>query len=71
MPPVTPPPPVTNSATGNFDVFLASEGVQIASERQSSEDDQAVDPWLSASPILSNKLVGSYSDHMPSLEPTY
>jgi hypothetical protein len=71
MPPDTPPPPVTNSATGSLDVRLAYEGVQIASDRQSSADDQATAPWLSASPTLSSKLVGSYSDQRPSLVATY
>lgn len=61
MPPVMPPPPVTNSATGSLEVSLAYDGVHTARERQSSDEDHAVDPWLSLSPTESSRFSGSYS----------
>ena len=71
MPPVIPPPPVTNRATGSLSPFSAEAGVQMASERQSSADDQDVEPWSYVSPMFMSKLAGSYSFHILLPELTY
>ena len=69
--PVIPPPPVTNKDTGSFEVLLAYAGVHTAIDRQSSAEDQAVEPWSSFSPMLTRRLGGSYTFQKLHVSGTY